>query len=256
MKFEPIARFASCLALILPLAAQESGTVSMKLDFVAWGPEIGGLTLKAGDGSEAITALPFRYSKPVAYSGPATLELHQNSALAAKLTEGADNSAPMPAELEKRRKEHPTLVALARLPSSSKRATILIAPAKAGTYQTVVIDDDPSKFPAGRLRVMNYSPLKIAMGFHGEPPRPLATRESALVTPREGEVTYSLAYDNRGKWKMQENNVLRIATDEQVQFIVLKSEDEHFRSSDGSRSGFLQTVVLRRPAKDPEESAP
>lgn len=256
MKSKPIAHLACCLALILPLGAQGPETVSMKLDFVAWGPEIGGLSLKAGEGSETVTALPFRYSKPVTYSGPAVLEIHQDPTVAAKLTQGAAPSTPVAAELEKRRKEHPTLVALARLPASSKRATILIAPARGGTYQTVVIDDDPSKLPAGRLRVMNYSPLKVAIGFHGEAPRPLATRESVVVSPRDGEVTYSLAYDNRGKWKMQENNVLRVADDEQVQFIVLKSDDEHFRSSDGSRSGFLQTVVLRRPAKDPGEPAP
>lgn len=256
MKSESFARIACCLALFLPLAAQDAGSVSMKLDIVAWGPEIGGLSFKSGDENQAVTALPFRYSKPVSYSGSALLEIHQPPEMAAKLTEASNNTAAIPPELEQRRKDKPTLVALARLPAASKRATILIAPARAGTYQTVVIDDDPSKLPPGRLRVLNYSPLKIAMGFNGTPPRAMAVRGSVLVSPREEEITYSLAYDNAGKWKMQENNVLRVGPDEQVQFIVLKSDDDHFQSSDGSRSGFLQTVVLRRPAKDPEETAP
>ncbi len=254
MKFELLARLACCLPLLFFAAAQDS--VSLKLDIVAWGPQINGLSLKSGGEDQGITALPFQYSKPVAYTGSALLELHQDPAAAAKTTEASNSTAPIPPELEKRRKETPTLVALARLPAGSKRATVLIAPAASGTYQTFVIDDDPSKLPPGRLRVHNYCPIKIAVGLNGAPPRELATRQSLLVAPRDGQVTYTLAYDRGGKWRMQERNLVTIGGDEQVQFIVIKSDDDHFLSSDGSRSGFLQTVVLRRSGKEAAETAP
>lgn len=223
-----------------------SAQVSLKADLVAWGADIPGLTLKSAGKGEPVTALAFRYSKPLSYSGPEIMEIHQDPALAAQATEGSQNTAPVPPDLLKRREKEPTLVALAKLPAGSRRVTVLIAPASAGTYQTVVIDDDPTKLPHGRLRILNYSPVKIAMRCNGKASKELKTKDDFLVAPQDGQVIYELAYDNKGKWKMQENNLLAVAPKEQVQLIVLKSDHEFFTSSDGSRSGFLQKVVLRR----------
>ena len=79
----------------------------------------------------------------------------------------------------------------------------------------------------------------------------MKTKESLVVPPRQdGQVIYELAYDNKGKWKMQENNLLAVNAKEQVQLIVLKSDADFFTNSDGGRSGFLQKVILRRPAAD------
>jgi hypothetical protein len=222
----------------------------MKLDLVAWGADIPGLSLKAG-GGEPVTAIGFRYSKPVSYSGPAVMQIHQQGGSSA---DGAANSAPIPPELAKLREKDPSVVALAKLPAGSKRATVLIAPAQGGTYQTFVIDDDPSKLPFGKMRVHNYSPFKIAVRCNGKQSMEMKTKDSFLAEPQDGTITYELAYDKEGKWKMQENNIINVAKDEQVQFIVLKSDDKYFTSSDGSRSGFLQSVTLRRPAK--EDPAP
>lgn len=225
----------------------------MKLDLVAWGADIPGLSLKAGGGGNPVTAIAFRYSQPVNYSGPAVMQIHQQGGSSA---EGAANSAPIPPELARLREKDPTIVALAKLPPNSKRATVLIAPAQGGTYQTFVIDDDPSKLPFGKLRVHNYSPFKIALRCNGKAGMEMKTKDSFLADPKDGAITYELAYDKEGKWKMQENNIINVAEDEQVQFIVLKSDDKFFTSSDGSRSGFLQSVTLRRSAKEEPAPAP
>jgi hypothetical protein len=224
--------------------------VSLKADLVSWGADIPGLTVKSAGKGEPVTALAFTYSKPVAYAGPELMEIHQDPALAVKATDGAQNNADIPPELKLRREKEPTLVALAKLPVGSRRVTVLIAPASAGTYQTVVIDDDPTKLPHGQLRILNYSPVKIAMRCNGKASKEMATKESFLVPPANGQVIYELAYDKQGKWKIQESNLLPVNPTDQVQLIVLKSDADFFTSSDGSRSGFLQKVVLRRPAED------
>jgi hypothetical protein len=244
-------RFILSLAV---LALPALGQVSMKLDLVAWGDDIPGLTLKSAGKGEPVTALAFRYSKPVAYAGPEVLEIHQEPGQAAQATADSKNSAPIPAELAARREKEPTLVALAKLPAGSRRATLLIAPASAGTYQVQVIDDDPTKLPPGRLRILNYSPIKIAVRCNGKAQKELKTRGEFLVAPDpDGQVIYELAYDDRGTWNMQENNLIAVKPTEQVQFIVLKSDNDFFANSDGSRSGFLQSIVLRR---GPEKEAP
>jgi hypothetical protein len=259
MKFELITRLAAVFTVFLhsPLATAQEAQVSLKLDLVAWGSDLPGLTLKSGGKAGAVTALAFRYSKPVAYAGPAVLEIHQSPDEAKAATDNSQNSAPIPAELAKRREKDPTIVALANLPPGSKRATVLIAPASGGTYQTFVIDDDPSKLPFGQLRIHNYSPLKVMVRCNNKESKELKIKDSFVVAPQDGHVIYDLAYDNQGKWKIQENNIIAVTKDEQVQFIVLKSDAAFFVNADGSRSGFLQTVVLRRSAKEPEpEPAP
>jgi len=241
------------LALVFTaLASVASAQVSLKADLVSWGEDIPGLTLKSAGKGEPVTALAFRYSKPVSYSGPEVMEIHQDPAAAAKATEGSQNTAAIPPELLERRKKEPTLVALAKLPAGSRRVTVLIAPLSAGTYQTYVIDDDPAKLPMGQLRILNYSPVKIAMRCNGKAAKEMKTKETMVVPPqKDGQVIYELAYDNKGKWKMQENNLLAVHEKEQVQLIVLKSDAGFFTNSDGGRSGFLQKVILRRPAEDP-----
>jgi len=240
------------LALVfVALASAASAQVSVKADLVAWGADIPGLTLKSAGKGEPVTALAFRYSKPIRYSGAEVMEIHQDAASAAKATEGSQNTAAIPPELMERRKKDPTLVALAKIPVGSSRVTVLIAPASAGTYQTYVIDDDPTKLPAGKLRILNYSPVKIAMRCNGKEAKEMATKDAFVVSPQpDGQVVYELAYDNNGKWKMQENNLLAVNPKEQVQLIVLKSDADFFTNSDGGRSGFLQKVVLRRPPED------
>ena len=228
----------------------------MKVDLVAWGDDITGLTLGSGGSSKPASALAFRYSKPVAYSGSAFMEIHQESGAAAKATADANNPVQLPQELKLAREKDPTVVAIAKLPVGSKRATVLIAPAQAGTYQTFVIDDDPSKLPLGKLRLHNYSPLKIAIRVNGKQGMEMKLKDSFLADTKDGQVVYELMYQKEdGKWKMQENNMIPIEKDEQVQFIVLKSDNEYFTSGDGSKSGHLQTVTLRRNAKDEDVEA-
>ena len=59
-----------------------------------------------------------------------------------------------------------------------------------------------------------------------------------------------MAYQKDGEWVEQENNIATVRADEQAQLIVLQSDASFFASNDGSHSGFLQTVVLRRSKKD------
>lgn len=69
-----------------PLAAQQA-EVSLKVDVVAWGDEIGDLSFKSGEKNGEITALSFRYSTSVPYSGPALIEILKN---------GDGNTKPKP----------------------------------------------------------------------------------------------------------------------------------------------------------------
>lgn len=246
---------AAALVSLLPFAARAQDSVSIKLDLVSWGDDITGLTLGSGKAGKPITALAFRYSKPVAYSGSTIVEIHQDSSAANKATAGSTNTVELPPELKALREKDPTIVAIAKLPASSRRATILIAPAQAGTYQTVVIDDDPSKLPLGKIRVHNYSPLTIAVRCNGKEGMQMKLKDSFLAEPKDGNIVYELMYQKDGKWKMQENNIIPVEKDEQVQFIVLQSDNSFFTSGDGSKSGYLQCVTLRRNAKAEEEEA-
>lgn len=253
------------------MRAQESA-VSMKIDLIAWGDSIDGLSLKSEGKQSKVTAHRFSYSTPVSYSGPAIMEIHRsgsgNGARKDKTSEEdkdhelspltVEDSQPKDAnqgqakqglalELEKRRKESPSLVALAALPGPScRRATVLLAPADAGTFTAYVIDDDPSTLPLGQLRIHNLSPLTIAMRCNGQVNKELKTRDTLLVPGQNGQLTYELAYKLGEEWKMQENNIIPIRPTEQAQMLILKSGNSFFTSTDGSSGGFLQIATLRR----------
>lgn len=277
MKFSPSFPLLVVVSLLVgnfqSLKAQDaSAAVSLKIDLVAWGADIPGLSVKAGSNNAGVTALAFRYSKPVTYSGPSVLEISQNASVTVvKEDKGAhpDEAIPevspakpgtadstVPPAILERRKTNPSLVALALLPTTSKRVTVLLAPGPGGTFQTFVIDDDPTKLPFGQLRIHNFSPMTIALRCNGANPKELKGKESYVVQPNGKEVVYELAYMKDDAWKMQENNLIRVNPDEQAQMIVLKSNDQYFASSDGSRTGFLQVVTLRRSKNEPVEPAP
>ena len=251
-----------------PLAAQQA-EVSLKVDVVAWGDEIGDLSFKSGEKNGEITALSFRYSTSVPYSGPALIEIFKN---------GDGNTKPKPQatdedlkhqlmplkpeeptanqdgpakqgvalELEKRRKKAPNLVALAALPSNCRRATVLLAPIGDGTFFAYVVDDDPGKLPVGQLRIHNLSPHTIAMRFGGAATHEIKTRATLVVPVADEQISYDLAYQAEDEWKFQEHNFLPVYAPDQTQMIILKSNNSFFLSSDGSSGGYLQVVTLRR----------
>lgn len=269
-------KFLACFSIIFVIAqsllSAQTPAISLKIDVIAWGDEIRGLTFKKGNSSETITAYPFRYSQPVQYTGPAMMEIFQTSGAEKKESivvseadrahelkpllptaeeSGEKANAPKSAlalELEKRRKENPNIVALVPLPSNCNRATVLLAPAENGTFIAYVIDDDPTKLPLGQLRIHNLSPYPIAMRCNGKAAKEMKMRESIVAVPEQQQIIYELAYQFDDEWKMQENNIMSIRPDEQAQMLVLKSENRYFLSTDGSASGFLQTVTLRRSA--------
>ena len=242
--------------------APADAKVSLKIDLVSWGEDIPGLTIK----KDEVSALAFRYSKTIRYSGSQILEISQTPG--AKLPEpelSAEDKelmkklppvvtppvkpvdpAEIPPEILARRKENPNLVALAMIPANSTRVTVLLAPGKGGTFQTYVIDDDPTKLPYGKLRIHNYSAIPIALRCNGTELKELKTREAMYVSPVQEQVIYELAYKKDNEWQIQENNLLPINADEQSQMIILQSDASFFSSSDGSRGGYLQTVVLKR----------
>ncbi len=255
MKSEITAGLCSAL-LLLASALPASAQVSLRVDLVAWGHPIEGLTLKGGGGSP-VTAFPFSYGKSIPYNGPEIMEIHQSAAAApaaAPATADGGEQPQVPAALAARRLKSPTLVALAKLPVGSKRATILLAPAAGGTYQTHVIDSDPSKVPVGKLSVLNLSPYRIAMRFHnGRETAQLATGETHVTSPDNSEVSYEMAYLEEEEWVVQENSLLPVAAEDQTQMIILLSESELFRSSMGTRAGHLQVVTLRKGPREPGE---
>lgn len=257
--FPAVALFVATLRFTIPAGAQSDAQVSMKVDLVAWGETIEGLTLKSAKGKDPVNALAFTYSKPVSYSGPVVLEIFKGTGgTPAPAPQGeASPAAASPsaikdiaAELALRRKKEPNLVSLAILPPASKHVTVLLAPAAGGTYQAYVIDDDPSKLPYGRMRIHNLSPLPVAMRCNNKEANILKTKGSVVVTPQNNEVIYELAYQKDGEWVTQENNIASVRENEQAQLVVLKSDADFFTSQDGSRAGYLQTVVLRRSTAD------
>ena len=256
--------------LVMPMRAEQGATVSMKIDVVAWGNEIRGLSFKSGAKGN-INALPFRDSTPVAYSGSVIMEIYQTETptvapgpkptaddLAHELhpliveektdpNNKSEAKQGLALELEKRRQKEPTLVALAALPGGAcRRATVLLAPADSGTYLAYVIDDDPSKLPVGQVRIHNLCPFPVAMRCNGTPSKELKTRDAIIVPPKNDHLIYELAYKLGDEWTVQENNVIPIRSKDQTQMIVLKSKNSYFLSSDGSSGGFLQIITLRR----------
>lgn len=257
MKFDLPKILAVVLAIVsAPVAAFAQGDeVSMRLDFIGWGDQISGLSLRSSGGA-SFTAQAFRYSKAVSYSGPVVLEIYQDSGeAAASVPLSAQDAAELPTALKQvleRRKNRPGLVALAALPAGSKRATVLLLPAGGGIYLTRVFDDDPTKLPVGRLRVHNLSPHPLSLRFNGKDARQLPLQGSCVVAPVNQELVYELAYQQDDEWKVQENNIVPVADDEQTQMVVLRSDSSHFFSSNGSRGGYLQIVFLRRSPREME----
>lgn len=257
MKSDLTRILAVVLALVsAPVAAFAQGDqVAMRLDIIGWGDEISGLALR-GSGGATFTAHAFRYGKAQSYSGPAVLEIYQSAA------EAPATAAATPEELAKlptvikqvleRRKNSPGLVALVPLPTGSKRATVLMMPAPGGTYVTYVMDDDPSKLPVGRMRVHNLSPHPLAIRVGGRDNQQIPLHGTCTVAPLNQEIVYELAYQKDEEWKILENNLVPVADDEQTQMIVLKSDSEYLVSSNGSRSGYLQIVLLRRSPREVE----
>jgi hypothetical protein len=269
MKSSPA--FAALALFLAPFAASAQEEVSMKIDVVAWGNDISGLSLGSGKKKETLTARAFKYSDPVSYSGPRILELHKSGdgdvkddfgpiseddkehesipLPAGAAADAANQEGPIPKNLAKLREEDPTIVSLIRLPENARSATILLVPAAQGTYIGYVINDDPKKLPPGKLRVHNLSPHRIAMQFNGGAKMEMDARQSHLVNAPQGQVIYQLAYLLDGKWKVQENNIVPVSPDEQTHLIVLKSRNRFFLSADGATGGYLQMVMLRRKAE-------
>lgn len=260
---------AAAFFLADSLRAQPGENVSMMIDVVSWGDDIGGLSFKSGENKGGdITARAFRYTKPIRYTGPRVLEIHKSGdggleppppmseedkeheliPLPAVEIEKAGGAAalPVPERLAQLRKENPTLVSLVNLPHRARHVTILLAPAAEGTFSGYVIEDDPAKLPLGKLRVHNLSPHTIAMQFGDGKQKEMAPRQTMLVNAPEGYAVYKLAYKEGEEWKVQENNIIPVPRDEQSQLIVLRSTNRFFLSADGTPGGFLQLVNLRR----------
>ncbi|MFY7818379.1 MAG: hypothetical protein ACOVRB_08450 [Akkermansiaceae bacterium] len=276
-KFKLLGVAVSCLFWVTNISIAQEENVSMKIDLVAWGDAIGGLSLKEAETNGSLVAMPFQYSKAVNYSGPRTMEIHKsgNGGIAPKaeaseedkkhelmplvIEEKKDDLASqgkksgLQVELENRRKESPTLVALVPLPANCRRATVLLAPADAGTYLAYVVDDDPSKLPMGQLRIHNLSSFPIALRCNGTEPKELKIRDTMLVAAPDQQCIYEIACKDSADWRIIENNVIPVRPNEQTQMIILKSKNQYFLSADGSSGGFLQTVILRR---RPEAVAP
>lgn len=269
MKYNTMTLFKSLTALfvcLVTVSAQDESKVKMKVDLVAWGNEIPNLTLKKPDG-EGMSAFSFTYNESINYSGPQILAIYQkpkgsapqegeespDSAprrrpLPEKKIDLSEAKSPLVAALFARKAEEPELVSLVKLPLNSRHITILLAPASNGVYQPYVIDDDPKKLPVGKLRVHNLSrfPIRIEQ-LQGPQKCQLKPNESFVFRGNsKNRFTYRLSYQKDNQWTPLPSNQIVLSEDTQSQFIVLKSDNQHFVSSDGTRSGFLQSVVLER----------
>lgn len=260
--------------LLINASAQDEAQVRAKIDLIAWGNKIPGLTLKNPSG-ETSAAFSFEYNKSLTYVGPQILAIYQLETKEEQppieddddYNDGYEEepAPPQPAEdlvdiknikdpliksLFERKIKEPNLVSLVKLPTNSRHLTILLAPASGGTFLPYVIDDDPSKLPFGKLRVHNLTNIPILLEQLNGPQRcELRANEKFLLNADDAnKFTYKLSYKKGDRWKAQQNNILRIPANSQNQFIVLQSNNQYFRSSDGSKGGFLQVVLLKRKA--------
>lgn len=291
MKFNP--HFTMLLRSILILlglailpgtaAAQEGNSVKLTIDFVSWSSDLKGLTIRSAAGEVPVTALAFRYSEAIRYSGPEILEISQGetvdddfekkrreakreaaAAIGFDLPESNWTPRPEPedklAKLElpkaiaDRREYSPNLVGLVKLPRGSTHITVLLAPGPGGSMITQVIDNDPANLPPGKLRIQNFAAFPVSLRLGGvKGSTVLETMKSVLVTPINNNVVYELAYQDEGEWVVQENNLIPVRADEQVQMVVLKSDSSFFAGSSGDTGGFMQIAFLRR---QPEPAQP
>lgn len=267
MKSNTLISSIALIFLSLPATAQDQAKeVNMMIDVVAWGQDIQGLSLgKPSTEDGVIHAHSFCYGKPVKYQGSRLLAIYQSEVakeqagdiseeeektLARPLIPIETKANPIeggiPKLLAERRKLEPNLVALVELPADSRQITLLLAPGAKGTFFGHVMDDDPTRFPAGRLRVHNLSSYELSLQIGEDENKNLKPQEVFAVETNGKFVTYRLAYFFEDKWKMQASNVLPLHPNEQCQMVILRSNNEVFLSSDGSRSGFMQMVILRR----------
>ncbi len=245
------------------VSGEEPEQVNMLIDVVAWGDDIIGLHLGYTDSEEgAAHALSFRYGRePVRYSGPRWLAIYQprgdtqdQGAVRPPQVDDVSgkSSRQVPQTLAERRVMEPSLVALVKLPIDARRATVLLSPAGDGTYKGYVINDDPSRLPPGKLLVHNLSPYTIALQFGSNKPAIIEPRGEYLFEDSQKYLPYRLAYqikyqpEEANHWEIQGSNIMKLSADEQTQMLILRSDNEHFLSSSGARSGYLQKVILRR----------
>lgn len=263
--------FCSFLFGLSPLFAQKATQVQTKVNLVAWGNSVPGLTLKAPSG-KTTKALSFSYNESLSYSGPRILAIYQIETDEPAPTDEDDedepveetrpirpdkkidiskSSNPLVKALFERREKEPELVSLVELPADSRHVTVLLAPASEGTFQPYVIDDDPRKLPKGKLRVHNLSAIPVRIEqIRGKQRCQLEPRDKFVFNSDErNRFIYRVSYKSGEKWKVQTNNSIRVPENEQTQLVVLKSESQFFVSSDGSQQGFLQFALLRRKAE-------
>lgn len=268
-----------CVVQALP----EEKTVSMQIDFVAWGDDIKNLSCGKSHDRKQFDALAFRYSEPIDYRGPAVLELHRSASSGANDADEAtreqalrdqqalqnpsakqkpspqskspqsaqhntivDKKSALHRELEKRRETEPTLLALIPLPPAVRRVTILLTPLTAELYRGFVINDDPSKLPFGKIRIHNLSSNLIGIQQQGKKLIELPSGTFAMAEPIRGQFVYELSYREGKNRRIQENNLLRVPEREQCQMFIVESDHVFFQASDGTRNGKYQVVILRR----------
>jgi len=251
----------------------------MQIDFVSWGEDISGLEVREGKSGTPVTALAFRYSEPFKYSGPQILALAlgqpsdevnrqkagdleawrrsmeeegielPDAVFAPKEEQQAAVGGEIPESLAKAREEDPALAALVKLPTDSRRVTILLAPGPDSSLVPHVFDDDPARQPLGMVRVHNFSPHPISLRIVDGKTKELASGKNFLAPAPGAVFAYELAYKIEGKWKVQENNLVSIRPNQQMHMVVLRNGSSFFNSSDSSRGGFMQKALLRRTAK-------
>lgn len=259
------------------IAQDNQARVRCIVDVVSIGAEIKGLTLESGSRKPSVLAKSFLYSHSVKYNGPRVMEITKSGGAnvveeAVDLEKHPDAAIPLAPRKNKkgvlvpqkktfikaimeRRKKTPDLVALAVIPANAKRVTVLMAPAAEGTYRTYVFSDNPESLPFGRARILNLCPHPIALKLQGSEKAMILGKYKSKdnIKPINKYVRYNLAYPyknkrtGKGGFKSQGSYMERIAAEDQVQIIVVRSSADFFQSSSGGGSGStMQLAILRR----------
>ena len=160
-------------------------------------------------------------------------EAYANAAKQLKEFGAFPTEGKIPKDLEAIRKKDASIAVLIKLPKGAKRVTILLAPGPQKSFSTHILDDDLSGKTLGMVRVHNFSLRDVQLTHGNGKVVEIKPGKNFLAPPIGKMFAYELAYKNEGKFKIQENNMFRVNSNELIHMVVLRSGSSFFRSRDG-----------------------
>lgn len=221
-KFRPWLLFIGCCALALTGFAQAPASDAPKppkLRFLFIDESAGAYSLKQGSQSRHLAANPYEISNPFVSPDFKDLEIYKEFP--------AEVNAPT---AQSRRVK----IATVTQPKDTPSALVIITPRPPATpeatpvYQVEVIDNNPTTFPAGAIRIINRSPVPMAAQFSESRILTPAGGDSLIqpTTDTRGRLAFKIAIQiqqNSGDWKLIRNSITAIRAKERLLGLLIYS---------------------------------